>query len=225
MATFPSVVQTAVTDGTTATVTAKYASAQTAGNANIICVAWGDNTHTISTPTDTESNAYKLVGAKVYTGTSNNISMSIFVCPIIKAAAANANTVSVVWNALATFPEVYIIEVTGQYAAVAIDMATFLFADGDSTLPSAGPVETDFNNELCFGYCFNWENATGAGTGWTKDSKSPTSNGSLLETKQVTGAGTSVTATTPITPAADWVQVVFGVPSVGNSRALYFGSD
>ena len=134
----------------------------------------------------------------------------VYACQSIVASAANANAVTTNWGAgTINFGETYDVQITGGGGGV--DAATIAIATGNSGLASAGPVTTGAANELMLGYCFNDNTASGAGTGWTLDTNSVTGFGAALEWQTQASSGASVTATTPISSAAAWVQAVLGI--------------
>jgi hypothetical protein len=203
----PNIVQTHVQTGVTSgnEIQLDYQGAQTAGNTNIILIAWDDATTTLSgTPFDTKTNGYSLIGSVA----SNGVSMRAYIATSIATAAAGANTVTVQWSGSPSFPEVYLFEVSPSL----LDVGTVSFVtNAGSSLGSAGPVTTGHPSELMIGYCFNDNTATGPGTGWTNDSNSVTGYGSVAEYQAATPSGSSVTATTPISGTPKWAQCVFGL--------------
>lgn len=214
----PTVVQSAVANSGSASSLAPSFT-PTAGNLLVLHVAWGDATRTISTIADTRGNAYTLVGSTTLSSGANSISMSVYQCASCNVGGG-VNTVTVTFSGTATFPEAYLEEVSGHNTAAPIDAGTVLFASlggAGSTLASSGPVTTSNAKELMQGYCFNYQAATGAGSGWTAITNAGTSgagvtaNGSVLEKQSAGAAGSAFTATTPISPAATWVQVIYGI--------------
>jgi hypothetical protein len=226
----PSIHQSNVTDGSTATVTAMYTSAQTAGNTNIVCIGWADVTTTIDgVPTDTEGNVYSLVTSYAYNDGATSLSVSVYACAGIRAAPPNTNVVSVSWQGgtgIAQFPEVYILEIQGADRSLPIDHATVDIVPGASgTTASAGPVTTGAANELLIGYMYTWADSTSPGSGWTADSNSPTPNGITLEYQTVAVSGSSVTATTGLGSNSSWLQVVFGLKPPSSEGPVVLPTD
>ena len=97
------------------------AGAQTAGNLNVVVVGWGDSTSAVSTVSDFSGNVYQLaVGPTVYSG---KLSQAIYFSSNIRAAAANANTISVTFTAPATFPDIRVLEYSGISTTNPMDAA------------------------------------------------------------------------------------------------------
>ena len=81
----------------TAPVTVTYPAAQLAGDTNIVAIGWTDSTSTITSVTDTKGNIYSpAIGPTRQSGVQ---SQSIYVAKNVLAAAAGANTVTVVFSA------------------------------------------------------------------------------------------------------------------------------
>ena len=219
----PVKVQTAVGDGPNGGTSADvaYGLAQTAKNCNLIFVGWDTGVSAPPSLADTVSNRYLPVVSAASTVTA--CGFALFVCPSIKAAAAGDNLVTATFAVATNFPEIYVVELSGTDLAVPIDKLTVAFANGSTNFATAGPVTTRQANELLLGYCFNDNNASGPGAGWTLDSNSVTGYGSVLESQAVPASGTSITATTPIGSPAAWVQVVVGLQPP-RPNAMFFGS-
>ena len=84
VASAPSTLQSA-----NSSVAVTYASAQSAGNLNIVVIGWGDIVSTISSVVDTRGNSYSLAGSMV---TGTNLRQSIYYA---KNILAGTNTVTV----------------------------------------------------------------------------------------------------------------------------------
>jgi len=145
-ATTPTFVQATFADpqSSPSSVSVAFASAQTAGNLNVVIVGWSDSTTQVTSVTDSKGNAYQLaVGPTRLTGTS---SQSIYFAKNIFAAAAGANTVTVAFNASAPFPDLRILEYGGMDPGTTVDVTAA--ATGNSATSSSGAVTTMNANDL-----------------------------------------------------------------------------
>src|SRR5258706_11548710 len=78
-------------------VAVSYTAAQTSGNLNLVVVGWNDATSNVQAVTDTVGNVYTRAGGPtVQPGIQ---SIVIYYAPAIGAAAANANAVTVAFDA------------------------------------------------------------------------------------------------------------------------------
>jgi hypothetical protein len=206
----PTVVQTAYTDnfsGTTTTI-ATYGSAQSAGDTNLVLIGWPTTGTELPTNVgDTEVNSYSLLGS-YHDDSAAFYAIAVYMATGIEPAGAGANAVTVIF-AIANNYEVYIVETSPSLLDTTFGL-TFN-SNGSSTPATTGPTSTGKANVLALAYCLNGSNVTGPGSGWSLDSKSPTSFGSGLETQSIAVAGTAVTATFPLASAANWIQVMLGL--------------
>ncbi|MBV8716469.1 MAG: fibronectin type III domain-containing protein [Chloroflexi bacterium] len=184
-----------------------YTKAQTAGNLNVVVVGWNDTTSTVSSVTDSSGNSYALaVGPNAAAGCC---SQSIYYAKNIKAAAANANSVTVKFNTGAAFPDIRIAEYSGADTNNPVDVSAG--ASGNNANGSSGSATTTNATDLIFG-ANTVATGSGTGTGFTRRIlTSPDAD--LVEDKNVTSAG-SQSATAPISPGAPWVMqmVAFKTP-------------
>ena len=129
------------------TVPVTFASAQTAGNLNVVVVGWNDTTATVSSVTDSKGNVYaRAVGPTVLSG---QLSQAIYYAKNIQAAAANTNTVTVQFNVAAAYPDIRILEFSGIDAANPVDVTAA--ATGTTATSSSGAATTTNGNDLIFG--------------------------------------------------------------------------
>ncbi len=85
-----------------------YNAAQTAGNLNVVIVGWNDANGQIVSVSDTSQNSYQLaVGPTIRSGA---LTQSIYYAPNIAGAGAGGNTVKVTFSALASYPDIRILE-------------------------------------------------------------------------------------------------------------------
>jgi chitodextrinase len=125
------------------TVSATYASAQSAGNVNLVVVGWLDSTATVASVTDSSGNVYSLaVGPTRIDGTG---AQAIYYAKNIASAAANANSVTVTFNHSVPYPDVRIAEYNGVSATSPVDAAAG--STGYGTAMDSGPLVTTAAND------------------------------------------------------------------------------
>jgi Fibronectin type III domain len=181
----------------TSTLSAAYASAQTAGNMNIVAVGWDSSTITLKSLSDTEGNSYQLAASYI---DSNGITQAIYYAPNIVAAAAGTNAVTVTLSSKTSHPDLRILEYSGVNA---LDKAAS--AQGTSQTASSGNVTTTQPNELLFGACYNFGTTNGPGSGYTSRLLTPDSD--LAEDSIVSSAGVyAATASVSGGSGNDWVM-------------------
>ncbi len=145
------------------TVTVKYATAQAAGDLNVIVVGWNDTTSTVTSVIDTAGNKYALaVGPTVYPGL---LTQSIYYAPNIAAAAAGTNSVTVTFSAAAAYPDIRILEYSGVDTAALVDASAA--AAGTAATHDSGALTTTGANELLFAANMTTGLTKAAGTGFT----------------------------------------------------------
>jgi hypothetical protein len=146
-----------------------------------------------------EGNAYVLaVGPTLVSGT---LSQSIYYAKNIVVAAANGNTVTVMFNGSAAYPDVRIAEYSGLSTSSPLDKVAA--ATGNSTNSDSGAGTTSFAKELLFGANTMTQTASGPGPGYTQ--RIITGDGDLVEDQIVSATGT-YHATGPLSPAGAWVM-------------------
>jgi hypothetical protein len=90
------------------TVTVPYTAPQASGNLNVVIVGWNDSTAHVSSLRDSNENVYQLAtGPTVVTGT---LSQAIYYATV---GASGGNAVTVTFDALATYPDIRILEYSG----------------------------------------------------------------------------------------------------------------
>src|SRR6267143_982288 len=116
-----------------ASVTVKYAAAQTAGNLNVIAVGWNDTTAAVTSLTDTKGNIYvRAVGPTTYPGA---LTQSLYYAKNIAAAAAGTNSVTVKFSVAAVWVDVRILEYAGLDTAAPLDATAGTYR---GTAPTSG---------------------------------------------------------------------------------------
>jgi hypothetical protein len=92
-------------------VSVNFSAAQSAGNLNVVVVAWGDTSAAITSVSDSMGKPYVLaVGPTKY---SSSLTQSVYYSKNIAAATANQNVVSVKFSAPAVYPEIRVLEYSG----------------------------------------------------------------------------------------------------------------
>ncbi len=144
---------------TQATVAVPFASAQQAGDMNVVVVGWNDTTATVQRVTDTQGNVYTLAaGPTVSAGVASQV---MYYAPSV---SAGANTVTVTFASSAKSPSLRVAEYAGIDAANPLDVVAS--AQGASALGDTGSVTTTSSSSLLFGANFV-QSGTTAGAGFT----------------------------------------------------------
>ena len=199
----------AVPQSSQTTVTVPFKAAQTAGDLNVIVVGWNDSTTNVSAVTDSKGNAYaRAVGPTVVTG---SLSQSIYYAKNIVAAAAGANTVSVIFSGAAAYPDIRILEYKGADLANPVDVTAA--GTGNNTSSSSGSATTTNATDLLFGANIVGSFTNGPGTSFT--SRMITyPDGDIAEDRAVTATG-SYNATAALTSPGPWIMqlVAFRTPA------------
>ncbi len=176
-----------------------YASAQTAGNLNVVVVGWNDASALVQSVVDSRGNTYqRAVGPTVRAGLATQ---SIYYAANIVAAAANGNTVTVTFAPAAQYPDIRIAEYRGLATVNPVDITAA--AQGNSTLSDSSAVTTTYPNDLLVGANTVQTHATGPGTSYTQRVITQP-DGDILEDRIVTTTG-SYSATAPQT-SGWWVM-------------------
>jgi hypothetical protein len=190
----------AAPQGSNTQVNVPYKNAQAAGDLNVIAVGWNDGTATVKSIQDTEGNIYTRVAGPTIQG--KLATQSIYYAKNIKAAAAGANTLSVVFSQPAVSPDIRILEYAGADPNNPVDVTAA--AMGTSQPASSGSATTTSPNDLIFGASLVQGTVTGPGSGFT--SRVITSpDGDIAEDKSVTTVG-SYSATAPVSGGPSWIM-------------------
>src|SRR6266566_2446452 len=163
----------------TATISATYNSAQTAGNMNVVAIGWDSSFITLKTLTDSKGNSYKLAVSYV---DSTGITQAIYYAPNIVAAAAGANRVTATLSASTDWPDLRILEYSGVNT-----LNKTASAKGTTTTASSGSVTTTQADELLFGAVYTYGTTNGPGSGYT--SRVVTGDSDLAEDEVVFTTG------------------------------------
>src|SRR5947207_8121696 len=182
-------------------VTVPFASAQAAGNLNVIAVGWNDTTAHVQSVTDTMGNACVLaVGPTVNPAFG---SQAIYYASNIRSAAAGANVVAVVFSQPAQYPDIRIAEYQGLEITDPVDVTAA--AKGNSTLSNSGAVTTTTANDLLVAANMVLLGGT-SGPGPSFRSRVITiPDSDILEDRTTTVAG-QFSATAPLLAKGPWIM-------------------
>lgn len=194
------------------TVNVSFTGAQTAGNLNVVVVGWNDSNATVSSVMDKSGNVYtRAVGPTVQSGVA---SQAIYYAPNIKAVAAGANSVTVMFSASANYPDIRILEYTGADPNIPVDV--FAASSGSGTTSSSGAVTTTNATDLLFGANLVQTTTTGPGNGFISRLVTQP-DGDIVEDRMVAATG-SYTATAPLT-SGQWIMQMVAFRAAGTSSA------
>jgi chitodextrinase len=178
-------------------VSVPFNAAQTAGNFNVVAIAWADTTNTITSVVDTKGNVYALAVGP--TKRTTQLTQSIYYA---KNVGAGTNTITVNFSGGAAFPDMRTAEYSGIDTTSPFDVG--IGASGTNNTSSSGAVTTTNANDLIVGANFVFTSTVAAGSGFT--SRMITNpDGDIFEDKVVTAAG-SQTAAAPLSGAGAWVM-------------------
>jgi hypothetical protein len=118
-----------------------------------------------------------------------------------KNIVGGSNTVTVVFNQTAAYPDVRVLEYRGADTASPLDVTAA--AVGTGLTGNSGSATTTSANELVFGAGMTFDIYNAAGTGFTN--RVITNFGDIAEDKSVTSTG-SYNATAPMRASAAWVM-------------------
>jgi chitodextrinase len=182
------------------TVTVTFPSAQLATDLNVVVVGWSNATSHVASVTDTRGNVYTpALAPTVQTGSRSQI---IYFAKNISAAAANANSVTITFDAAAPYPDVRIAEYSGIDPVNPVDAA--VGASGTSATSNSGTMSTVSPSALLVAGNNVQNMTTGPGVGFTsRGISSP--DGNILEDRVVTSAG-SYSATASLGGNGGWVM-------------------
>jgi len=191
------------------TVAVTYTAAQSAGNLNIVVIGWGDNTRNVTSVTDSKGNAYtQVIGRTV--NTAGAISQTIYYAKNIAAATAASNTVTVIFDGAAVFPDVRILEYNGVDTGAPVDVTAVGTGSGNTSTTAA--VTTTNATDMLFATNVVSTVNTGAGTGFT--SRIITPDGNIAEDRMVSAIG-SYTATAGLA-SGQWVAQMVAFRAAGS---------
>ncbi len=181
-------------------VTARFNSAQSAGDLNVVVIGWKDTTAQISRVADSAGNTYALAaGPTLHSGFG---SQAIYYAKNIAAAGAGTNSVTVTFNTAARSPDLRILEYSGADTNNPLDVT--VAGTGNSRNTNSGSATTTSSTDLILGTNLGASITSGPGNNFTKRLLS-TPQGNLVEDRSVTSMG-SYSASSSIFPAGNWIM-------------------
>ena len=189
------------TPGTASSMSLAFSSVQTAGDLNVVIVAWGDSTSTVASVVDSKGNTYAAAGA--ITASSGNESEQIFYAKNVVAASAGANTVTVTFSNSVIQAELRMAEYSGIDTVAPLD--GFSGAVGTGLTQNSGSLTTTNANDLLVAGNGLASVTTAAGTGYTL--RMTTGEGEILEDEIVSTAGSYSASSTQQTSGYWLIQV------------------
>lgn len=178
-------------------VSVTFTAAQTAGNFNVVSVAWDDTTSTVTSITDTKGSTYVLAGTP---GTiSGTVTQQFYYATNIAAAAAGANTVTVTYSKSVTYPEVKIAEYSGIATTSPFD--GMVSTSGTGTAILSGSLTTTNASDLLIASDVIFGTSTVGDPNYT----SRDTVGGDLEQDRIVSAVGSYTASDTQTPSSWWL--------------------
>ena len=188
--------------GSAPTVQVPFASAQSAGNLNVVVVGWNDVTSTVTSVTDSMGNVYTKAVGPHSAGTA--LSQSIYYAKNIKASGASGNTVTVKFSGPSLYPDIRIVEYRGLDPVNPVDVTAA--GTGTGTLAATSSATTTTAYGMLFAATTVTSVSTGPGTGFTKRVIT-TPDGDIVEDRVVNAVGT-YSATAPMTSGEYVIQMV-----------------
>jgi hypothetical protein len=172
-------------------VSAIYAGAQTAGNANLLAIGWNDTTANLVSVVDGAGNVYH---AAIATYRGSGMSQAIWYAAGIVSAPAGTNQVTVTFDRPATFVDLRITEYARIRSANPFDGGAS--SNGTGANATTGSVTVPASSELLFAAGMTGAVFTGPGPGYaSRVITSP--DGDLVEDAIAPSAG-SATASAPL---------------------------
>jgi hypothetical protein len=190
----------------TSTVSVTYATAETAGNLNVVIVGWNDTSSSVMSVVDDNSNTYVLAG----TSAGHGLSQAIYYAKNIALLTNTTPTVTVTFNQNAGFPDVRILEYSGLSTTAPFDNWTG--NSGVSALADSGAATTSAS-DLILGAGTTGNGFTGPGAGFTLRVIT-TAFGDIVEDLNGAQPAGSYNATAPLS-GGSWVMQVAGFSTTG----------
>src|SRR5579871_2179514 len=185
--------------GAGSSVSVTYASAQSAGDLNVVVVSFW-NSGAINSVTDSKGNTY----TPVLTTTFMNMTLVTYYAQNIVAAGAGANTVTVTFNQAVYGRDVRVLEYSGIPTSSPVDVSGGSSGTGITT--SSGSVTTTNANDLLVASTIVGQTFQAVGSGYTKRIVS-SPDGDLTEDEVVSSAG-AYTATSTQSASDIWAMQV-----------------
>ncbi len=189
-------VNSAAPANNSASVSAVFPVAQTAGNLNIVAVGWSDATSTVTSVTDSRGNSYSLAIGPT-SGTS--LRQSIYYA---KNIAAGNDTITVQFSQAVPFADLRILEYSGLDPSSPLDVTSG--ASGNDTSASSGSATTTTPIDLIFAAGTTSGSFASAGTGFT--SRVITVPDANIAEDALSTTTSTFGATANLGYSADWVM-------------------
>ena len=130
------------TSGDASTVSAIFATAEVAGNLNVVVVGWSDNSAAVTSVADDNLNTYALVG----TSSGSGVSQAIYYAKNIVVTNTTTPTVTVTFSKTAATPDLRILEYSGLSTTAPLD--NWLGSSGTAALADSGSMITTSNERM-----------------------------------------------------------------------------
>ncbi len=183
--------------GSTTTTATSFASAQAAGDLEVVVLSWVGGATAIAVA-DGTGNTYVSLGAV----SNGGVSQAVAYAANISSAAAT-NTITATFGVNVSNPTIRAVEYTGIAAAPFDISAT---ASGSSVTPSGDVTTTHAHDLIYVAETSNNATATGPGSGYVER---VIFDGDLVEDREVMTAG-AVHADLPLNPSAAWIIMLVG---------------
>jgi hypothetical protein len=195
-------------------VTVPFSAVQTAGDLNVVVVAWGDTTAAITSVTDSMGKPYLLaVGPTKY---STSLTQSIYYAKNIASATAGQNVVSVKFSSAAVYPEIRIMEYSGLDLTTPLDVTATTFGSG--TTSSSGSLVTTSASDILVAANNVTDHTGGPGSGFTMRMLS-NPDGNIVEDRSVASTG-SYSATATLSRSCGWVMQMAAFRAAGSASSV-----
>jgi len=177
------------------TLSVSFASAQSAGDLNVVFVGWSDTSSTVQSVTDTNGNTYVAAVGPTRSGTV--ASQTVYYAKNVKAGA---NTVTVTFSTNVSWPDVRIIEYSGVDTANPFDAGAG--AGGSGTAQNSGSLTTTNATDVLVASNYIASVTSAADPTFTQ--RLYTEGGEIVEDRLVSTAGTYSAGSTQ-QDAAWWI--------------------
>jgi hypothetical protein len=201
---------------TTSSISIAFATAQTAGNLNVVVVGWADTTSTVHSVTDSNGNTYALAaGTNATTGGAPGASQAVYYAKNIKAGS---NTVTVTFDQVPINEDVRILEYSGLSTTAPLD--TTAGTSGIGTAADSSPATTNSATDLLIGAGTSTDLFTAAGTGFVQRTF-PGGYGDMVEDQDVATAGPYDATATATLATTKWVMQIVAFRAAGQAAPSF----
>jgi hypothetical protein len=201
---------------TTPSISVAFATAQTAGNLNVVVVGWADTTSTVHSVTDSNGNPYQLAaGTNATTGGAPGASQAVYYAKNIKAGS---NTVTVTFDQVPNNEDVRILEYSGLSTTAPLDTTAGTFGIG--TAADSSSATTNSATDLLIGAGTSTDLFTAAGTGFVQRTF-PGGYGDMVEDQDVAAAGPYDATATAKLATTKWVMQIVAFRAAGQAAPSF----